>query len=55
MCVCVMTAAACVLCSLAEEEQVVLDRASCAAALAALRHTKWFQVCDDKDGNEWQP
>lgn len=30
---------------LADDEEGVLDRPSCLAALAALRHTKWFQVC----------
>jgi len=30
---------------LADQEAGVLDRPSCLAALAALRHTKWFQVC----------
>lgn len=30
---------------IADEEEGVLDRPSCLAALAALRHTKWFQVC----------
>ena len=31
--------------SLADEDEGVLDRSSCLVALAALRHTKWFQVC----------
>lgn len=31
---------------LADEEAGVLHRPSCLAALAALRHTKWFQVCE---------
>ena len=28
-----------------EEEEGVLDRHRCRAALASLRHAKWFQVC----------
>lgn len=31
--------------NIADEKEGVLDRPSCLAALAALRHTKWFQVC----------
>ena len=30
----------------AERQAGVLDRPSCLAALAALRRTKWFQVCN---------
>lgn len=31
---------------LADQEAGVLDRACCLNALAALRHAKWFQVCN---------
>ena len=51
VCVCVcyvsvpMYLSPCLSLSLADEDEGVLDRPSCLAALAALRHTKWFQVC----------